>query len=181
MADRPPGPPPANSATSRLSGRPGSRQHHVSISEGDVTDSDAMVRGGQIDKMGRPRSRVTGSPVSHTMRPKRQAPSPPGRQPGIVTNGLLHGVGRRFISSDNKELRSTSAMDHTGGGRRVASNERSGSGLIHPPTRRVVVGRKPSDGLDSSYSESEGINGEADQVGPYPYKYSSTFATFRPD
>ena len=178
MADRPPGPPPANSATSRLSGRPGSRQHHVSISEGDVTDSDAMVRGGQIDKMGRPRSRVTGSPVSHTMRPKRQAPSPPGRQPGIVTNGLLHGVGRRFISSDNKELRSTSAMDHTGGGRRVASNERSGSGLIHPPTRRVVVGRRPSDGLDSSYSESEGINGEADQVGPYPYKYSSTIATF---
>ena len=165
MTDRPTGPPPANSSTSRLTGRPGSRPHHVSISEGDVTDSDALVRGGQVDKIGRPRARVTGSPVGHAMRPKRQAPSPPGVKPGIVTNGLLHGVGRRFMSSDKESTRSNSAMDHTGGGRRVVSNERGG--LIHPPTRRVVVGRRPSDGLDSSYSESEGINGEADQVGSF--------------
>ena len=162
MGDRPSGPPPANSSVSRLASRSGSRQHHVSISEGDVTETDASIRGGQVDKMGRPRARVTGSPVSHSMRPKRQAPSPPGMKTGIVTNGLLNGVGRRFASSD-KETRSTSAMDHTGGGRRVMSNERNG-GLIHPPTRRMVVGRRPSDGLDSSYSESEGINGEGDQV-----------------
>ena len=141
----------------------------MSISEGDVTETDASVRGGQVDMMGRPRARVTGSPVSHSMRPKRQAPSPPGLKTGIVTNGLLPGVGRRFASSD-KESRSTSAMDHAGGGRRVMSNERS-SGLIHPPTRRMVVGRRPSDGLDSSYSESEGINGEGDQVGISFFQY----------
>ena len=112
------------------------------------------------------------------MRPKRQAPSPPGGErvvkSGIVTNGLLHGGGRRGLISSDKEVRNSSAgIDH-GGGRRVLSNER-GSGLIHPPTRRVVVGRRPSDGLDSSYSESEGINGEADQVRKKRFKNIQTF------
>ena len=175
MSDRPSGPPPASSSTSRLNGsRPASRQHHVSISEGDFTDSDALGRGNQLDKVGRPRSRVTnGSPVGHGMRPKRQAPSPPGRspsnvKPGIVTNGLLHGAGRRFMSSDKESVGrsvSSSAMNDHSGGRRIMSNDRSQSGLIHPPTRRVVVGRRQGDPLDSSYSESEGINGENDQVG----------------
>ena len=161
MTDRPSGPPSTSLSASRLTARAGSRQHHVSISEGDVTDSDALLRGGHVDNMGRPRSRVTGSPVSHAMRPKRQAPSPPGVKTGIVTNGLLQG--RRLMASD----RSTSAMERLGGGggRRAISNVERGGGLIHPPTRRVMVGRRTSDvGLDSSYSESEGINGETDQV-----------------
>ena len=131
------GPPPA--ASSRLA-RSASKSHQVSISEGDMTGDDMSQRGT------RPRSRMTSSPVGHGIRTKRQAPSPPGLKP----------QGRRVISSDR--LDNGPRIDH---GRRVVSNER---GLIHPPSRRILVGRRPSDGLDSSYSESE-MNGETDQVG----------------
>ena len=79
---------------------------------------------------------------------KRQAPSPPGK-PQIV---------RRVVSSDRDEPRT---VQHNV--RRVASSDR---GLQHPPQRRAPVNRRSSvDALDSSYSESEGLNGDNnDQV-----------------
>lgn len=73
---------------------------------------------------------------------KRQAPSPPGRIVGV----------RRVVSSDREDKVRLEPV------RRVASSDR---GLQRPPQRRPV-GRRTSmgDALDSSYSESEGLNGD---------------------
>jgi hypothetical protein len=74
---------------------------------------------------------------------KRPAPSPPG---------MVNGGPRRIASNDRVSARPVT---------------REPSQRIAPP-RRVPVGinRRGSsaDGLDSSYSESEGINGDADKV-----------------
>lgn len=76
---------------------------------------------------------------------KRQAPSPP-----------VGKVIRRVVSSDREDAR-----NGNGNVRRVVSSER---GLQHPPQRRPVNRRSSVDVLDSSYSESEGLNGENEQV-----------------
>jgi hypothetical protein len=68
---------------------------------------------------------------------------------------LNGGNGRRVVSSDRESVR-TVPREST---RRIGPQ---------PAGRRIVpgVGRRGSsvDGLDSSFSESEGINGEMDQV-----------------
>ena len=116
------------------------RPTRVSISEGEVTD----------DAVGIPVARPEPvRPVRVGPRPstKRPAPSPPG----IITNSNV----RRVVSSDRESVRtvpreSTRRMGPQPGGRRLVAG----------------VGRRGSsvDGLDSSFSESEGINAEMDQV-----------------
>ena len=129
----------------RLSPSAGPR---VSISEGDVTDESGRPIGQPPpEKMPRHHRR----PVSASaLRPsKRQAPSPPVAQ--STGKGL---VVRRVVSSDGRATRV------------VNSNVQQA-----PSVRRIVVGnggRRSSvdNGLDSSFSESEGFNGENDQVRP---------------
>ncbi len=96
---------------------------------------------------------------------KRQAPSPPGHA----------RAGRRVVSSDREErlAAANSRLYHpetNGGSRRVLSSDRVmqlQQQQQHPPARKHVMRRRTSMGdvLDSSYSESEGFNGEQDQVG----------------
>lgn len=121
-------------------------QRGVSISEGDVTDEGRLPPPPPIqqppEKVQRQRSRLSGI-VGRPSSAKRQAPSPP-----VAPSAGKGLVVRRVVSSD-------------GGVRRVVN-----SSVQQPPpaARRIVVGRRTSiDALDSSYSESEGLNGEADQ------------------
>ena len=122
----------------RLSPSAGPR---VSISEGDVTDENGRPVGQPPEKMPRHHRRPASASA---LRPsKRQAPSPPVAP--STGKGL---VVRRVVSSD---------------GRRVV-NPNVAQG---PAVRRIVVGGRRSsidNGLDSSFSESEGFNGETDQV-----------------
>ena len=116
----------------------------VSISEGDVTDEGRSATTAPPEKMPRHHRRPVSSSA---LRPgsqastKRPAPSPPVAP--STGKGL---VVRRVVSSD---------------GRR---------GVQQPPVstsrQRMMVGRRSSidNGLDSSFSESEGFNGEADPV-----------------
>ena len=96
----------------------------------------------------RPANGYRPTPPARKPSTKRQAPAPPGQHPGA----------RRVVSSD-REDRMRPMRTNGEGIRRVASSDR---GLQHPPQRRQL-GRKTSmgDALDSSYSESEGLN---DQV-----------------
>merc|ERR1719219_1939233 len=122
----------------RLSPSAGPR---VSISEGDVTDEGRPVAAPPPEKMPRHNRR----PVSTSaLRPssKRQAPSPPVAP--STGKGL---VVRRVVSSDGRA-------------RTISSNVQKA-----PSMRRIVVGQRRSsmdNGLDSSFSESEGFNGETD-------------------
>ena len=127
----------------RLSPSAGPR---VSISEGDVTDESGRPMGQPPpEKMPRHHRR----PVSASaLRPsKRQAPSPPVAP--STGKGL---VVRRVVSSDGRATR-------------VVNN--SNVQQAPPSVRRIVVGnggRRSSidNGLDSSFSESEGFNGETE-------------------
>ncbi len=78
---------------------------------------------------------------------KRPAPSPPGM--------MNNSNGRRVVSSDRESVRT------------VPRDSVRRAGPL-PGGRRVVpgVGRRGSsvDGLDSSFSESEGLNAEVEQV-----------------
>ena len=119
----------------------------VSISEGEVTDE-----GGRSTQPPEKMPRHHRRPVSTSnMRPgsqastKRPAPSPPVAP--STGKGL---VVRRVVSSD---------------GRRNVQPQPVGAST----SRRMMVGRRSSidNGLDSSFSESEGFNGEADPVSPF--------------
>ena len=136
-------------------GRPPVRPNRVSISEGEITDDPARQ-----ERIIRHRNKFLSSQHQQQQQQgivkkpstKRQAPSPPG-------------VLRRVVSSD-REDQSRQARINVDQIRRVQSSDR---GLQHPPQRRpIVVGRKTSMGepLDSSYSESEGFNGDPEQVRP---------------
>ena len=117
----------------------------VSISEGDVTDEGSRSTAAPPEKMPRhhrrPASGSTLRPVSQASS-KRPAPSPP----------VAPSTGKGLVV------------------RRVVSSERDRRAVQQPaavaPSRRMIVGRRSSidNGLDSSFSESEGLNGEVDPV-----------------
>ena len=89
----------------------------------------------------------------------------------------MNYVGRRVVSSDREgavtpSRGSTYDQSHPPPVRRVVSSD----GRVGPPARRMPQqgphggghrGVRTSDGLDSSYSESE-LNGETDQVRTEP-------------
>lgn len=115
----------------------------VSISEGDVTDEGRPLPG-PPEKMPRHHRRPASSTALRTSSAKRQAPSPPmapSTGKGLVVRRVVSSDGRRMINSNVQQP---------------------------PAARRIVVGRRTSmdNGLDSSFSESEGFNGEADPVSP---------------
>ena len=120
------------------------RPTRVSISEGEVTDDATGMQVARPEPV---------RPVRVAPRPstKRPAPSPPGM---ILSNGNGSNA-RRVVSSDRESVRTVPRE----------AVRRMGP---QPGGRRVVpgVGRRGSsvDGLDSSFSESEGINPEMDQV-----------------
>merc|ERR1719189_928135 len=162
------------SRTTRLSPSAGPR---VSISEGDVTDESSrppngVQQQGPPEKMPRhhrptrnlwePKTKRLSEylrPVSTSaLRPsstKRQAPSPPVAP--STGKGL---VVRRVVSSDGRASSAASG---------VSRNLPIPNSNVQkaPSMRRIVVGSRRSsvdNGLDSSFSESEGpFNGEAEQ------------------
>ncbi len=124
----------------------------VNISEGEITDEGMVGQHQHRNVVIAPPEKVPRRmrPASSGPRPpsaKRQAPSPP--MAPSTGKGL---VVRRVVSSDGRG---------GAGGRVISSNN-----VQQPPTsRRIVVGRRSSvDALDSSFSESEGFNGEPDPV-----------------
>lgn len=134
--------------SSRMSPSAGPR---VSISEGDVTDEGSRaVAAPPPEKMPRHHRRpVSTSGLRSLSSGKRQAPSPPVAP--STGKGL---VVRRVVSSD---------------GRTSANSRPIQSNVVQkaPSMRRIVVGNRRSsvdNGLDSSFSESEGFNAETDQV-----------------
>ena len=116
----------------------------VSISEGDVTDEGQRPPPEKMPRHRRPVSTSALRPSSS----KRQAPSPPV----APSTGKGLQVVRRVVSSDGRPR----------GQPPINSNVQKA-----PSMRRIVVGSRRSsvdNGLDSSFSESEGFNGETDQV-----------------
>ena len=142
----------------------------VSISEGDVTDEGSRSTAGvPPEKIPRHHHRRGGPPPasgSSTLRPgsqasssKRPAPSPPVAPSSSTGNGgpvRTGGKGlvvRRVVSSERD------------GGRRAVQQQQPAA--VAPSRRMIVGGQRRSsidNGLDSSFSESEGLNGEVDPV-----------------
>ena len=141
---------------SRMSPSAGPR---VSISEGDVTDENNRpgatngISAPPPEKIPRHHRRPVSASALRPSSVKRQAPSPPVAP--STGKGL---VVRRVVSSDGRASSASSRV----GPPVVNSNVQKA-----PSMRRIVVGNRRSsvdNGLDSSFSESEGFNGETDQV-----------------
>merc|ERR1740122_736539 len=147
------------SRTTRLSPSAGPR---VSISEGDVTDESSrppngVQQQGPPEKMPRHHRRPVSTSALRPSSSKRQAPSPPVAP--STGKGL---VVRRVVSSDGR------ASSASGVSRNVPMPQAINSNVQKAPSmRRIVVGTRRSsvdNGLDSSFSESEGpFNGETEQ------------------
>ena len=131
----------------------------MNISEGDITDESGRPTGGpqQVppEKIPRHHRRPVSTSALRPASNKRQAPSPP-----VAPSTGKSLVVRRVVSSDG---RASSASGVSRQMPPINSNVQKA-----PSMRRIMVGSRRSsvdNGLDSSFSESEGpFNEETDQV-----------------
>ncbi len=148
-------------------GRRAVRPARVSISEGEHTDGKEQPQNGNSTLRRQPRVGSAPQPPARRASTKRQAPSPPGHRGGGPQPGM---VVRRVVSSDREDRRGGAAgYPRVVAERRVVSSDRErggGGGLQHPPQRRPRHDRRASmgDAIDSSFSESEGLTADPDQV-----------------